>query len=320
MAWLTEGAGRLRRPGNGANIAEGTQQLTRGRTIHRLLRENVAMIVIAHVFAFTSPAIVHAAWDYQTVNFTQPIRVARGEISPTGPNAMYLSDDEGCRLAKTEWGWAECTGLERIVIGGAPMIDTVLYSEPVSEGYVSLDDFFASGAQEEIEAMGAELKESHAQQAKRTGKNIEYLGWRLFPKADKAQNVIYYAYNSAWDNQPQINVKATLLDRYGYVVIDIVPQSAELTEAEIKQVVDEAIGSYKPDPVASYSAFEKGDKIAAYGGLGVLATVLGVKYGKAATAGLLALLAIFLKKGGFLIVIPFVWLFRKAGGLLRRGS
>jgi uncharacterized membrane-anchored protein len=286
--------------------------------MNKSFMNNVAMIVIAHVFTFTGPAIVHAAWDYQTVNFTQPIRAERGEISPTGPDAIYLSDEEGCRLAKTEWGWAACKGLERIVFGGAPMIDTVLYNEPVSEGYVQLNDFFASGAQDEIEAMGQQLKESHAEQSKRTGRNIQFLGWRLFPKADQGKNLIYYAYNSSWDGQQQINVKATLLDRYGYVVIDIVPRSTELTENKIKDVVDQAIGSYKPDPVASYSAFEEGDKVAAYGGLGVLATVLGVKYGKVATAGLLALAAIFLKKGGFLLAVPLIWLFGKLGGLFRR--
>ena len=47
-----------------------------------------------------------------------------------------------------------------------------------------------------------------------------------------------------------------------------------------------AVCSSKPH--AAYTSFESGDKVAAYGGLGILAAVLGVKYGKAAAAGLVA--------------------------------
>ena len=65
---------------------------------------------------------------------------------------------------------------------------------------------------------------------------------------------------------------------------------------------------------AGYGDFQKGDQIAAYGGLGVLAAVLGVKFGKVATIGLPAGLALLLKKGAFLIIVPLLAL----GGFIKR--
>ncbi len=50
--------------------------------------------------------------------------------------------------------------------------------------------------------------------------------------------------------------------------------------------------------------------MAGYGALGVLATMLGVKYGGAASAGLIALLLVVLKKGAFILLLPLVWLRR----------
>ena len=51
--------------------------------------------------------------------------------------------------------------------------------------------------------------------------------------------------------------------------------------------IDTVISAYRPKAQASYRTLQcQGDKVAAYGGLGVLATVLGVNYGKAASAGL----------------------------------
>jgi len=72
-------------------------------------------------------------------------------------------------------------------------------------------------------------------------------------------------------------------------------------------IVDEVTSSYSPSYKQSYFDFKSGDKVAAVGALGVLAGVLGVKYGKAVATGLFALAAVFLKKFWFLIfIVPVV--------------
>lgn len=45
-----------------------------------------------------------------------------------------------------------------------------------------------------------------------------------------------------------------------------------------------------------------------------IATLVGVKYGKAAVGGLIAVALLVLKKGGFLLLAPIVWI----GARLRR--
>jgi uncharacterized membrane-anchored protein len=285
--------------------------------MNKKFRDNVVIIMMAHAAMFTTPTILHAAGeDYNPINFTQPIKVERGVVTPIGQNGVYLSDDETCSLAKKEWGWtdASCQQMDQLVFSGTPEIDSISIDKPVSEGYVHLDDFFAKGATEEIDAMAKQMQDQLRLQSQRSGKKIEWIGWRLFPKADKTKGLIYYAYDTSWDDTPQTAIKIVHLDRYGYANMEVIPAIKDPTEAEINTVVDQAAASYKPNPVTSYSAYQPGDKVAAYGGLGVLATVLGVKYGKAASAGFVALLAIFLKKAGFVLLLPFLLL----GKLFRR--
>lgn len=58
------------------------------------------------------------------------------------------------------------------------------------------------------------------------------------------------------------------------------------------------------------SEFRDGDKVAAVGALGVLATLLGVKYGKGALAAIMAIGLVVVKKAWFLIFIPFLFIRR----------
>ena len=76
----------------------------------------------------------------------------------------------------------------------------------------------------------------------------------------------------------------------------------------MKDIVAAATAAYVPKLGDSYAEFTSGDRVAGYGAVGVLATMLGVKYGKAATAGLIAAALLFLKKAWFLLLLPLFWL------------
>ena len=276
-------------------------------------RDNIA-IVFSALVALSAPAIAYAQDKYHPIDFKQAIQTERGELSPIGPDAVYLNDKESCDFAKTEWGWSSCEGIDKMAFGMGPAIETLLIEDPVSEGFVKLDDFFENGATDEIDAITEDYKQGLAEQAKRLGMKVEFVGWRLQPTADKSRNLIYYALDSKWDGSPTTNVKVMLLDRYGYLVMNLVPASADLNAEEMKDVVSQAVGAYESKPAAGYKDFQEGDRIAAYGGLGVLAAVLGVKFGKVATFGLLAGLLLLLKKGAFLIIVPLVAI----GGFFKR--
>ena len=287
------------------------------RKISRAFRDNVAMIMMMNAAVITVPAIAHAADEYHPINFTRPIKLDRGVISPiAGQNATYFSDEETCHLLKEMNGFSEsdCAEIDQLIIGLGQDIDNVDFSKPVSEGYVKLDDFFASGADEDIASIINQAKENAKEQSKKLGYPVEVLGWRLKPTADREKGIIYYALDGSFNHKPVINIKAVLLDRQGYILESIVPTTADLDAAGIKKIVDQAISVYKPNPTTEYASYNKGDKVAAYGGMGVLATVVGVKYGKAAAVGGGLLIAAIFKKLAFLIALPFIF----AKNLFRR--
>jgi uncharacterized membrane-anchored protein len=280
----------------------------------QVIKDNIGMILAAHMVMLVTPALVHAEGNYNFINFTEPLKTERGELAPIGPDAVILSDADLCRAAKAEWGWESCDGVDQAAFSMGPDIDTMMLLKPVSEGYVKLDDFEGEGAKQAIDSIETDLKQSLADQSKRIGRTISFKGWRVYPTADRQRNLIYYALDTIWDGKPTTSIKVMMLDRYGYLTMEVIPYADDLGAQQVKSVLDHAVAAYSSKPQAAYTNFESGDKVAAYGGLGVLATVLGVKYGKAATAGLVAMVIILLKKAWFIVVLPFLAL----GGLFKR--
>ena len=133
---------------------------------------------------------------------------------------------------------------------------------------------------------------------------------------NKAKNIMFYATDISFDGEVSTNVKASVFDRYGYNVFRIVTSSSELSKTDIEDLVLNMAESYKPNVNDSYSSFISGDKLAAGGAIAVLATLMGVKYGKAAAAGAFAIALVFLKKAGFLLLLPLLWI----GRLFKRKS
>ncbi|HWK68586.1 MAG TPA: DUF2167 domain-containing protein [Rhizobiaceae bacterium] len=279
--------------------------------MNKRLRDNLLFLIIAHVCWLSQPAIVLAQDErYHPVNFTQPLSTARGVVTPIGPDAIYLEDAERCTFLVKEFGWEEqsCTDVNQMLLNMGP-IDTLLVNAPVSDGYVSLDDFTGDTA-DEVDAITESYTASIQNQAKALGVQIEFLGWRLYPQVDRDKSILYFANMLDWDGEKTMNISVVLFDRYGYVPMKVVPRDSELSAEQLKGVVEQAVAVYKPNVGSSYFHFESGDKVASYGALSVFAGILGVKYGKAATAGLLVIAAIFLKKAWFLLLLPLVWIVR----------
>ena len=125
---------------------------------------------------------------------------------------------------------------------------------------------------------------------------------------------MFYATRLIWDGVNTINITATKFDRYGYVEFSIVPEDSSLSESEVRRMISTVLDEYSSDATSSYASFTTGDKVAAAGALGVLATLVGVKYGKGFFAAALALLIVFLKKAWILVLLPFYWLAKKIFG------
>jgi uncharacterized membrane-anchored protein len=273
----------------------------------KTLRDNIALIALANVLLLTTPAIVQAH-TYNLLSFTQPIRSEKGEISPIGPikDARYLERTEACQFVKTEFGWGDCKVLDILAFNPGGGIDTLLLNKPTAIGFVNVEDFFGADAKGAIVSIEESLRTGAKTQSERLGKTIQFTGWRVYPVADKARGLIYFATDWTWDGEPNTNVRAILLGRHGYTVMQLM-----LDATAIDTMVRKAVATYKPDPTTAYSDFRQGDKLAAVGGLGVLATVLGVKYAKPAAAVGIGLLALLGKQAGLLLILPLLML----GGL-----
>ena len=281
--------------------------------MNKSVRENLIFIMVAHACFLAQPAIVHAEdTDYHPQNFTQPLSAARGTITPAGGGAIYLKPEDRCDLVVKEFGWDrdQCGTIDQLIFGFTPEIDNLTVEKPVSDGYVSLADWDSADRNEEISSLEESFKESVKAQSGRLGQDIRFDGWLVYPQIDKGKNILYYANILNWAGDRTINISVSIFDRQGYVPIKIVPVNGNVTSDAVQKIVEASADAYKPKAGSSYFEFSSGDKVAGYGALGVLATMLGVKYGKAAGAGLIALALLVLKKGAFILLLPLVWLRR----------
>jgi uncharacterized membrane-anchored protein len=282
--------------------------------MRKAVRENLIFIVIAHMCWLMEPALVFAQeGNYHPENFIEPVNVVRGKLFPAGldgTDGVYLNHGETCTYVQKEFGWQadDCPHIEVLLGTPTPIIDSLLVYKPISDGYVSLDDWEGDNVSEQVDEITQSYKSSIVEQSKALGRKIEFGGWRLYPTVDKTKNIMYYASTSIWDGEPSLNVTVSIFDRSGYIKMAVVPLDAATDTDGIRKVVLQAVDLYKPNLGSSYAEFTSGDKVAAYGAVGVFATLLGVKYGKAAAAGFMAIALVLLKKAWFLLLLPFMLL------------
>ena len=272
-------------------------------------RDNILFIMISVAAFLTQPTILNAQqYPYKPTNFTEPLQLSRGVFSPASRSAVYLNKEDRCHLLVEEQGWDSCETVEAFVVGHAPGIDSLLVMSPNSEGHIKFDDWDSKDKQAEIKEIWESFVEGTKQQGKRIGKSIKPIRWYVYPTLEKEKSYLYYAILLDWDGNVQINAKATFFDRRGHVPMSVIPSNSAISEVELKALVETALSSYSPNPKQSYFDFQEGDKVAAAGALGVLATLVGVKYGKGIFAALMGLLLLVAKKAWFILLLPFMFL------------
>ena len=269
-------------------------------------------VVVAGLFGAACFAAVPLDAKAQQVQaepavFTEALSLSRGSLKPGKTEGYIVPQQMACELVKTDWGWDRCDHIDGFAVLVAPGVDTVVIEKPNSEGHVRFEDWQSDTIEKEIEAIEADLRVGTRDQSEKLGYTIEFVGWRTYPTLDRARNYLYYATDSSWDGELVTNIRATVFDRKGYVEFLIIPDKADMTPQDVEAAINDVLGLYAPRADERYAAFTDGDKIAAIGAVGVLATMLGVNHNKAATAGIVATIIAFGKKLWFLILVPFVW-------------
>lgn len=242
--------------------------------------------------------------------FDKALKLSRGQLFPQTADGFSFEKKDYCIVMKESWGWPSCDGIEAFVILSMPGVDTMLVEKPDSSGYVKKDDWLSLDKKElkkSIQIIEDGLREIVKQQSINLNTDVKFGGWRTYPQLYSEKNYIYYAYDGLFDGKRIINIKATVLDRQGYIPFTIIPANNNLNSTQIEKIINNVLDSYKPKKEENYSSFIKGDKVAAVGALGVLASLAGVKWGKTIMAVILA----FFKKAWFLIFLPFIFLWNR---------
>ncbi len=278
---------------------------------NRHIRDNIAFLIVSFCFFNVDPALaVEEKPTYETRNFIEPLSLSRGTFFATDQYAGYFDHADSCTVLVEEMAWnrSECDYIENVILSPVPGVNSVIIDKPNSEGHVELEDWDSPHLKDSIDEIWSSMEDAVKDQSKRLNQKIEAVKWVTYPTLDKENSILYYAILLNWDGNEVVNIKASLFDRKGYVAFRIIPEDSTASGSSLAHLVTDVTRLYAPKKIETYASFTAGDKVAAGGALGVLATLVGVKYGKAAGLGVMAIILAFLKKAWILLLGPIVFL------------
>jgi len=229
---------------------------------------------------------------------------AVGDATITAEGGALLQGDEACtfdRLINAEEG---CTVAAVMFPPQGTAIDTIYYLPPEDIGYVDMEEW-TEDATGQIDEIWASFVEGARAQSERIGYAVTPLRWVLYPTLNKDTQVMAYGILLDFGGEQVINLHAIKFTRSGYVEMNIVTDEAMLAKADrsFDNVATYASDSYAPSDGFRYADFQDGDKVAAIGAVGVLASVMGVEYTKKGTlAAIGAAILLFAKKFWFVVI------------------
>ncbi len=239
-----------------------------------------------------------------------PVKLSRGVLEFPSTDPVAIDAKRRCEIFVDEWGWDKsgCGQVDAMILSPTAAIDNMIVNRPNSDGYVTFDDWRDGDRDKHIDQIWNDLKLGLKEQGQRLGVEIVADSWFVYPTLNEDEHYLYYATLTRWDGAPVMNVEVSKFDRRGYVSISFVPNDETITADDLRSEVEMVLAAYKPSEEEGYLDFKDGDKIAAAGALGVLATLAGVKFGKAAAGGLIAVLLVAFKKLWFLLLAPLAFL------------
>ena len=171
-------------------------------------------------------------------------------------------------------------------------------------GYVKTDDWTKVDPDKFIKEIRENYKLSNETRKKNGQPTIMDVTWNKKPYLDDTLNSVYYALNVEWSNNTSsVEGTAIILGREGYTTANYVGGDQGYNESMLLNLSK----MHKFNATKEYKDWKSGDTVAAAGIAALLASTLGVKFLK---PGILAVVAIFLKKFWFIIFIPLIWLFK----------
>lgn len=234
-------------------------------------------------------------------DITQGARVGKATIIASG--GALLQGEAACTFSRLLNADTECTTTAVVFPQTGKGIDTIYYEPPEAIGYVNMDDW-TEDVNSQIDDIWQGYVEGSKAQSERIGFDVVPLKWVQYPTLNKSANVMTYGILLNFGGEKVINLTAVKFTRSGYVTMQIVTDDAMLAHDNetYDSVTVYAAQTYQPRSGARYADFQDGDRVAAIGAVGVLASVMGVKYSKGWLAGIGGAILLLAKKFWFLLV------------------
>lgn len=204
--------------------------------------------------------------------------------------------------------------LDAVVIrADGPKYGTSITYKHYDIGHVKMDDW---NEKMDPESVLDQIKESTqaANDERAAGYPDAFVdGWLQRPTIDRDKAIVYWAIEGhSSDGVQQVNAKAMKFGRHGVTAITWIGKAQQFQNAA--QNLKPALDRYHFEENFQYADFKPDmDKVAALGA-GALATkIITGRSGKAAGAGIFAVIAAFGKKLWWLIAVPFIVFFKAIG-------
>jgi uncharacterized membrane-anchored protein len=208
------------------------------------------------------------------------------------PDGYYLLLGADAARYDTLTNGLDASNTEAIVFHDAD--HTAVYFVFDAVGYVKDDDWSEVDADSFLKQMQeAELKAN----SERARQGLSYMivdGWKEPPRFDTATHTAYWATSLSNAMSHWINATAVRLARNGYHYVIWVGEEKAFTGSSNSLASVMAIHDY--DTGYRYSDYVEGDKLAGYGVGALVASILGVKFGKGFLLALLGGILVFGKK------------------------
>ena len=180
-----------------------------------------------------------------------------------------------------------------------------------NDGYVKLDDWKDLKPDDLIRQKKENANINNEKRREIGVDLVENVEWIEYPSLDYNSNSVSYSFKVSWsDGSQNMNKFLIILGRNGFSEFEIV--STYGIEEEFKAARELSYflqNNFRYNPQFEYKDYKPGDKVAAYGIAALVATSLGVK-GLAKAGGIL----VALKKFWFILLLPFIFLFKLVTG------
>ncbi len=239
----------------------------------------------------------------QASDITEGAEVEGATITAT--DGRLLQGEAACTLSRLLNADEYCDISAMVFPPEGIGIDTIYYQAPEDIGYVNMEDW-TDDVNSQIDEIWESYVEGSKAQSERIGYEVVPLKWVLYPTLNKASKVMIYGILVDFGGENVINLVTVKFTRSGYVRMNVVTDDEMLAanSATFDSVSDYASNTYVPAVGLRYADFKDGDKVAAIGAVGVLASVVGVKYANKGTlAAIGAMILLFAKKLWFLVLI-----------------